>query len=326
MDRKRSCLGLGSEITEIAESKAELSGIPDSKIIQYPLIFTPPPTKLINYVFSRFLLDGGFRFAFSVPGCNFSVEIEEYGKPHQTMFFFDLIFEDAFTLIHVEIPSADGRIQSLHPQLCYEFPEGTDTSQYKSAFANFLSEFQEEGTYSWIFRKLWFSSRNQRDRKPISVTLRIKGRSKEEREKRGICLPFNDLLNACPISRKSPIRFSHGPNLSPEFRHGHIELHLYLFMLDDLDHRTVVQVEQVETHTRFEELAQMVFLKHGWYVFEFRDRFSNWTFEHENEFRKAISECIFEHHGPLSIACDARMFDSMLDRRYVLRTYCKLSP
>ena len=186
MDRKRSCLGLGSEITEIAESKAELSGIPDSKIIQYPLIFTPPPTKLINYVFSRFLLDGGFRFAFSVPGCNFSVEIEEYGKPHQTMFFFDLIFEDAFTLIHVEIPSADGRIQSLHPQLCYEFPEGTDTSQYKSAFANFLSEFQEEGTYSWIFRKLWFSSRNQRDRKPISVTLRIKGRSKEEREKRGI--------------------------------------------------------------------------------------------------------------------------------------------
>ena len=48
MDRKRSCLGSGPEI---AESKAEESRIaPDSKIIQYPLSFTPSgvvkPTRL----------------------------------------------------------------------------------------------------------------------------------------------------------------------------------------------------------------------------------------------------------------------------------------
>ena len=72
MDRKRSCLDSGPEI---AESKAEESGIPDSKIIQYPLSFTPPPTKLTKYIVNQFLLDGGFHCAFSVPGCNFAVEI-----------------------------------------------------------------------------------------------------------------------------------------------------------------------------------------------------------------------------------------------------------
>ena len=324
MDRKRPCLGSGPEIEE---SKVVESGIVDSKIIQYPLSFTPPPTKLAKYIVDQFLLDGGFHYAFSVPGCNFAVEIEEYCKPHQTMFFFDLVFEDAFTLILVVIPSADGRIQSLHPQLCYKFPEGTDTSQYKSAFANFLSEFQEEEIYSWIFRKLWFSSRNQRDRKPISVTLQMKGRSKEEREKRGISLPFNDLLNARPtISRKSPIRFSHGPHLSPEFRHGHIELHLHLFKLpEEPTDRPEIQIEVVETHITFEELADRVLMKHGWHVSEFRDRFFNWTSEKEGDFKKAISEVVFEHQQPVSSACDCRMVDSAIDRRYVLRTYCELS-
>ena len=66
MDRKRPCLGSGPEITE---SKDVESGIADSKIIQYPLSFTPPPTKLIKYVVDQFLLDGGLHYAFSVPGC-----------------------------------------------------------------------------------------------------------------------------------------------------------------------------------------------------------------------------------------------------------------
>ena len=50
MDRKKSRLGLG---TEIAESKVEESGIVASKIMTYPLIFTPPPIKLIKYVFEQ---------------------------------------------------------------------------------------------------------------------------------------------------------------------------------------------------------------------------------------------------------------------------------
>jgi hypothetical protein len=82
----------------------------------------------------------------------------------------------------------------------------------------------------------------------------------------------------------------------------------------------------VETHTTFEELRDRVLMKHGWHVSEFRDRFSNWKFEHEGDFKKAISEVVFEHQQPVSSACDCRMVDSAIDRRYVLRTYCELSP
>ena len=62
MDRKRPCLGSGPEIAESKNEesgKVVESGIADSKIIQYPLSFTPPPTKLIKYVVDQFLLDGG---------------------------------------------------------------------------------------------------------------------------------------------------------------------------------------------------------------------------------------------------------------------------
>jgi hypothetical protein len=147
MDRKRPYLGSGPEI---AESKVMESGIADSKIIQYPLSFTPPQTKLIKYVVDQFLLDGGLHYAFSVPGCNFSVEIDEINKPRQTMFYLDLVFEDAFTLINVLIPKPAGQVS--FSQLSYEVPEGVDTFQYKSAFVEFLSQFQEEDTYSAIFR------------------------------------------------------------------------------------------------------------------------------------------------------------------------------
>ena len=229
MDRKRSYLGLGSEIAE-------------SKTIEYPLIFTPPPTKLTKFIVDQFLLDGGFHFKFPVPGCNFTVEIDEYCTPHQIIFFLDLVFEDAFTLINVADPRTAGEFDVAEES--YEVPEGIDTSQYKCAFVKFLSEFQEEDTHSYIFRLLRGSFRVDEARKPMSVTLRMKGRSKEGKKEKlgillpftndplGILLPFNDLLNACPISTNSPVRFSHGPHLSPEFRHGHIELHLHLFMLD----------------------------------------------------------------------------------------------
>ena len=60
MDRKRPCLGSGPEI-------AEESGIADLKTIQYPQIFTSPPTKLTKYIVEQFLFDGGFHYAFSVP-------------------------------------------------------------------------------------------------------------------------------------------------------------------------------------------------------------------------------------------------------------------
>ena len=290
MDLKRPCLGSGPEI-------AEESGNADSKIIQYPLSFTPPPTKLTKYIVDQFLLDGGFHYAFSVPGCNFAVEINEYCTPHQIIFFLDLVFEDdAFTLINVAVPRTAGEFDVAKES--YEFPEGTDTSQYKCAFFKFLSEFQEEDTHSYIFRLLRESFRVDEARKPMSVTLRMKGRSKEgQRRKLSILLPFNDLLNACPkISRNSPIRFSHGPHLSPEFCHGHIALHLFLFKLpDEPTDRHVVQIEMVETHTTFEELRDRVLMKHGWHVSEFRDRFSNWKFEHEGDFKKAISEVVFEH-------------------------------
>lgn len=274
---------------------------------------------------------------FSVPGCNFSVEIDKYNKPRQTMFYLDLVFEDAFTLINVLIPKPAGQVN--FSQLSYEVPEGTDTSQYKSAFVEFLSEFQEEDTYSAIFRSLRKSYRVQHDQNAMSVTLRMKGRSKEgQREKlgillpitndpQGILLPFNDLLNACPISTNSPVRFSLGHSLSPEFCHGHIELHLHLFKLpDEPTDRPEIQIEEVETHTTFEELADRVLMKHGWHVSEFRDRFSNWKFEHEGDFKEAISKIIFEHQQPVSSTCDCRMVDSAIDRRYVLRTYCELSP
>ena len=229
-DRKRSCLGLGSEIAE-------------SKTIQYPLIFTPPPTKLTKYIVNQFLLDGGFHYKFPVPGCNFTVEIDEYSKPHQIIFFLDLVFEDAFTLINVADPRTAGEFDVAEES--YEVPEGTDTSQYKCAFFKFLSEFQEEDTHSYIFRLLRESFRVDEARKPMSVTLRMKGRSKEgQRRKLSILLPFNDLLNACPkISRNSPIRFSHGPHLSPAFCYGHIELHLHLFKLP----RTAPQQKRAQT-------------------------------------------------------------------------------
>ena len=325
MDRKRPCLDSGPEV---AESKVMESGIADSKIIQYPLSFTPPPTKLTKYIVDQFLLDGGFHYAFSVPGCNFAVEINEYCTPHQIIFFLDLVFEDdAFTLINVAVPRTAGEFDVAKES--YEFPEGTDTSQYKCAFFKFLSEFQEEDTHSYIFRSLRGSFRVDEARKPMSVTLRMKGRSKEgQRRKLSILLPFNDLLNACPkISRKSPIRFSHGPHLSPEFCHGHIALHLFLFKLpDEPTDRHVVQIEMVETHTTFEELRDRVLMKHGWHVSEFRDRFSNWKFEQEGDYKKAISEVVFEHQQPVSSACDCTMVDSAIDRRYVLRTYCELSP
>ena len=312
MDLKRPCLGSGPEI-------AEESGNADSKIIQYPLSFTPPPTKLTKYIVDQFLLDGGFHYKFSVPGCNFAVEIDEYCTPHQIIFFLDLVFEDdAFTLINVGVPRTAGEFDVAKES--YEFPEGTDTSQYKCAFFKFLSEFQEEDTHSYIFRLLRGSFRVDEARKPMSVTLRMKGRSKEGKKEKveillpftndplGILLPFNDLLNACPISTNSPVRFSHGPHLSPEFRHGHIELHLHLFKLpDEPTDRPVVQIEEVETHTTFEELRDRVLMKHGWHVSEFRDRFSNWKFEQEGDFKEAIPEVVFEHQQPVSSACDCRM-------------------
>ena len=70
MDRKRPYLGSGPEIAESNNEESEKvveSGIADSKIIQYPLSFTPPPTKLTKYIVDQFLLDGGFHYAFSVP-------------------------------------------------------------------------------------------------------------------------------------------------------------------------------------------------------------------------------------------------------------------
>ena len=242
----------------------------------------------------------------------------------QIIFFLDLVFEDAFTLINVGVPRTAGEV--IWAQESYEFPEGTDTSQYKCAFFKFLSEFQEEDTHSYIFRLLRESFRVDEARKPISVTLRMKGRSKGRRGKLSILLPFNDLLNASPtISRKSPIRFSHGPHLSPEFRHGHIELHLHLFKLpDEPTDCPKIQIEVVETHTTFEELRDRVLMKHGWHVSEFRDRFSNWKFEQEGDFKEAISEVVFEHQQPVSSACDCTMVDAAIDRRYV--TYCELSP
>jgi len=324
-------LGSGPEIAESNNKESEKvveSGIADSKIIQYPLSFTPPPTKLTKYIVDQFLLDGGFHYAFSVPGCNFAVEINEYCTPHQIIFFLDLVFEDdAFTLINVGVPRTAGEFDVAKES--YEFPEGTDTSQYKCAFFKFLSEFQEEDTHSYIFRLLRESFRVDEARKPMSVTLRMKGRSKEgQRRKLSILLPFNDLLNACPkISRNSPIRFSHGPHLSPEFCHGHIALHLFLFKLpDEPTDRHVVQIEMVETHTTFEELRDRVLMKHGWHVSEFRDRLSSWKFEQEGDYKEAISEVFFEHQQPVSSACDCTMVDSAIDRRYVLRTYCELSP
>ncbi len=334
MDRKRPCLGSGPEI---AESKVMESGIADSKIIQYPLSFTPPPTKLTKYIVNQFLLDGGFHYKFPVPGCNFTVEIDEYCTPHQIIFFLDLVFEDAFTLINGAVPRTAGEFDVAEES--YEVPEGTDTSQYKCAFFKFLSEFQEEDTHSYIFRSLRGSFRVDEARKPMSVTLRMKGRSKEGKKEKlgillpftndplGILLPFNDLLNACPISTNSPVRFSHGPHLSPEFCHGHIELHLHLFKLpDEPTDRPVVQIEEVEAHTTFEELRDRVLMKHGWHVSEFRDRFSSWKFEQEGDYKEAISEVVFEHQQPVSSACDCTMVDSAIDRRYVLRTYCELSP
>ena len=54
MDRKRPYLGSGPEIAESNNEESEKvveSGIADSKIIQYPLSFTPPPTKLTKYNF-----------------------------------------------------------------------------------------------------------------------------------------------------------------------------------------------------------------------------------------------------------------------------------
>ena len=105
-------------------------------------------------------------------------------------------------------------------------------------------------------------------------------------------------------------------------------MHLHLFKLfDEPTDRPVVQIEEVETHTTFDELRDRVLMKHGWHVSEFRDRFSNWKFEQEGDFKEAISEVVFEHQQPVSSACDCRMSDSAIDRRYVLlRTYCELSP
>jgi len=334
MDRKRPFLGSGPEIAESKNEesgKVVESGIADSKIIQYPLSFTPPPTKLIKYVVDQFLLDGGLHYAFSVPGCNFSVEIDEINKPRQTMFYLDLVFEDAFTLINVLIPKPAGQVS--FSQLYYEVPEGTDTFQYKSAFVEFLSQFQEEDTYSAIFRSLRKSYRDQHDENAMSVTLRMKGRNKKgHREKLGIFLPItkdpvgihlriDDLFHACPIPfTNSPVRFSHGRCLSPEFCYGHIQLHLHLFKLpDEPTDRPEIQIEVVETHTTFEELADRVLMKRGWHVSEFRDRLSSWKFEHEGRFKEAISKIIFEHEQPVSS-------DLAIDQRYILRTYCELSP
>jgi hypothetical protein len=253
------------------------------------------------------------------------------------MFYLDLVFEGAFTLINVLIPKPAGEVN--FSQLSYEVPEGTDTFQYKSAFVEFLSQFQEEDTYSAIFRSLRKSYRDQHDQNAMSVTLRMKGRSKKgQREKLGIFLPItkdpvgihlriNDLFNACPISTNSPVRFSNGHSLSPEFCHGHIELHLHLFKLpDEPTDRPEIQIEVVETHTTFEELADRVLMKRGWHVSEFRDQLSSWKFEHEGRFKEAISKIIFEHEQPVSSACDCRMVDLAINQRYILRTYCELSP
>ena len=142
----------------------------------------------------------------------------------------------------------------------------------------------------------------------------------------GVHFRINDLFNACPISTNSPVRFSHGHSLSPEFCHGHIELYLHLFKLpDEPTDRPEIQIEVVETHTTFEELADRVLMKHGWHVSEFRDRLSSWKFEHEGRFKEAISKIIFEHEQPVSSACDCRMVDLAFDQRYILRTYCELS-
>jgi hypothetical protein len=330
-DRKRSFPGLGPEI---AESKVEESGITDSKTIQYPVIFTPPPRKLLAYVFDQFLLDGGFHYAFSVPGCNISVEIEESCKytsgksvtKNQTEFHCDIVFEDAFIPRKLLIHSADGDLQ-VSPRLFCDVPDRTDTNQYESAFVQFLSEFREEEIYFRIFRQLWLSPRNQHTPKQLlTVTLRMRGRINGEDETREIFLPSQThLLNAIPISWLSPVRFSQGINLAPEFRHGQFQLQLALFKSD---HSVIFAYpkEEVCTRTTFEELAKRVLLKHGWHVVEFRDGFSKWTLEHEGDFKKSISEVVFEHYGrpPFSLVDDARMLKARFGREYVLKTYCKL--
>ena len=111
--------------------------------------------------------------------------------------------------------------------------------------------------------------------------------------------------------------------MAPEFRHGQFQLHLALFKSDQSVF-SACQKEEVCTRTTFEELAERVLLKRGWHVEEFRDGFSKWTLEHKGDFKKSISEVVFEHYGPLSVVDDARMLKAQFGRGYVLKTYCKL--
>ena len=79
-------------------------------------------------------------------------------------------------------------------------------------------------------------------------------------------------------------------------------------------------VHKISCRTTLEELAQKVYLKHGLQVVEFRDPFSNWTLAREGDYKKCISDIIFEHYG---LATDQKnLVDSAYSRIYDLRTYC----
>ena len=322
MDRKRSRLGLGPEI---AESKVEESGIVASKIMTYPLIFTPPPIKLIQYVFEQCELHGGgLSYRYSVPGSNFIVEIFRQDLRDQTNFFLDLVFEDDFIPNDQFVPHGNGRLYTHPRQIVFDVPEGADPTHYESVFLKFLSEYEE--IQYVINRFLYFSKFNAEDmrkkledRIPFCVTVRLRGERKDRNGSFEILLPENHLLNEGP---KSAVRFSTGHHLSPEFRFGVFRMRLKLIMRDESSTKypSFLAVHKISCRTTLEELAQKVYLKHGLQVVEFRDPFSNWTLAREGDYKKCISDIIFEHHG---LATDEKnVCDSAYSRIYDLRTYC----
>ena len=154
------------------------------------------------------------------------------------------------------------------------------------------------------------------DRKAFCVTVRLRGERKDRRESLEILLPENHLLNEGP---KAAMRFSIGHHLSPEFRFGTFRINLKLIMMDESTSKVpALAVHKISCRTTLEELAQKVYLKHGLQAVEFRDPCSNWTLASEGDYKKCISDIIFEHYG---LAIDQRnLVDSAYSRNYDLRS------
>ena len=283
----------------------------------------PSSYKLIQYVFEQCELHGGgHTYRYSVPGSNFIVEIFRHDLRDQTNFFLDLVFEDDFIPNDQFVPHGNGRLYTHPRQIVFDVPEGTDPTHYESVFLKFLSEY-EEIQYD-INRFLFFSKLNAEfgkkleDQKAFCVTVRLRGERKDRHGSSEIMLRENHLLNEGP---KAAVRFSTGHHLSPEFRFGTFRMNLKLIMMDESSTKVpALAVHKISCRTTLEELAQNVYLKHGLQVVEFRDPFSNWTLAREGDYKKCISDIIFEHYG---LAIDqGKVADSAYSRNYNLRTYC----